>query len=267
MPQKLNFYLDDRGFYRSDTTDRLQIVAGYFVHDIQGDLKSAYRLKKECKEVLNGKRNYRQGTGNVHTLTFRGTEAEIFNEKSITISVEDFLAHLEEWIEFVERQKEKRRKKPMLTKSLQLIDQADFDIFKLPCATTEEIAETEQKMAKNIPDELKTFYLNVSNGMDFGRLKILLIFSDRNKKKIADSIERHNSSEHRIWFNEDEKSINEFLVFCVENTHTCFAFKKNSSFVWQWNRGDSQVLELDYVFWDWLYESLQQEQLFFKDNQ
>jgi len=114
-PQKLNFYLDDRGFDQTYTTDRLQIVASYFIHDLQGDLKSAYRLKKECKEALNGKRNYRIGTGNAYTLTFRGIEAEIFNEynkNSITISVEDFLTYLEEWIAFVEQQKAKIRKKP-----------------------------------------------------------------------------------------------------------------------------------------------------------
>jgi|GEM_PF-2177084 len=158
-------------------------------------------------------------------------------------------------------------KKQPYQKALHLTDQANFDIYKLPCATTEEIAEMEQKMAKNIPDELKTLYLNVSNGMEFGRLKILPIFSAKNKKKTADSIERHNSLEHSIWFNEDEKSISEFLVFCVENVHTCFAFKKNSSFVWQWNRGENQVLELDYTFWDWLCESLQQEQLFFNGEE
>gem|GEM_PF-2553769 len=111
--QKLNFYLDDRDFYQADTTDRLQIVASYFIHDIQGDLKSAYRLKKECEDALSGKRNHRGGTGNAHTLTFRETEVEIFNEyneNSIKISIKYFLIYIEEWIKFIEQQKEKNRK-------------------------------------------------------------------------------------------------------------------------------------------------------------
>jgi len=54
-------------------------------------------------------------------------------------------------------------------------------------------------------------------------------------------------------------SIREFLVFCAESSHTCFAFKRNSEFIWQWNRSQGHVVELDYKFWDWLHESLLQE--------
>jgi len=152
-------------------------------------------------------------------------------------------------------------------KAIRFINQSDFDIYQLPRATIEEVADTEYRLAKNIPNDLKMFYLNVSNGMEFGRLKILPVFSVKNKKKTAESIERHNNLEHGIWFEDDEKTINEFLVFFVENVQTCFAFRKNSNFVWQWNRGESQIVELDYTFWDWLYVSLQQEQLFFNGEQ
>jgi len=69
----------------------------------------------------------------------------------------------------------------VLKKIFRCIDQADIDVYKLPIANAEEIVETEKRLQKNIPDELKMFYLNVSNGMEFGRLKILPVFSVKNK--------------------------------------------------------------------------------------
>jgi len=54
-----------------------------------------------------------------------------------------------------------KTKKINFTKAIHLINQAYFDTYKLPRATTEEIVETEQKMAKNIPDELKAQTFNL----------------------------------------------------------------------------------------------------------
>jgi len=133
------------------------------------------------------------------------------------------------------------------------------DLDKLPAATEAEIAEEEKRMQKMLPDELKRFYRSVSNGMAFGRLRILPVFSGKNVKKTADSLFRHNSLAHGHWFAGDEKSVREFLVFCTESIPTCFAFRRESPFVWQWNRGEDQIVELDYRFWDWLCESLRQE--------
>jgi len=150
----------------------------------------------------------------------------------------------------------------MKNESINIIKNAEIGISKLPPATCQEVSESEIAMQKSIPSDLSYFYLNISNGIEFGRLRIIPVLSINNLKKTGDSIVRNNSLNHSIWFNNDEASINEFLVFCTEGSHRCFAFKNNSEFIWQWNRGDERVVELDYTFWSWLHESLMQEKYY-----
>jgi len=114
-------------------------------------------------------------------------------------------------------------------------------------------------MNKTIPDKLKWFTSTISNGMVMGRPGILPVLSRRNLKKTGDSIARNNSVASSLWLNGDEASIREFLVFCVEGGQMCFAFKRGVELIWQWNRGEQELLELDDVFWDWLHASSLQE--------
>jgi len=67
--------------------------------------------------------------------------------------------------------------------AITLIKQANFGISKLPPATNDELEEAEKEMNKTIPEELKYFYLGISNGMTFGRLDILPVLSRKNLKK------------------------------------------------------------------------------------
>jgi hypothetical protein len=143
--------------------------------------------------------------------------------------------------------------------ALTLMSKATMGLAKLPVATPEEIASTEAEIARPLPGTLKDFYETVSNGLRFGRLQILPVKSASNLKRTGDSIARHNDIRHSIWFNNDAGTFAEFLVFATENSHRCFAFKRDSEYVWEWTLDEGQVVELDFGFWDWLEESLRQE--------
>lgn len=147
------------------------------------------------------------------------------------------------------------------TDAVAMLTAASMGIFsKLPAAGPDEVAAAERDMNKNIPESLKHFYTEVANGMVFGHFKIMPVFSKRNPKKTAESLVRINSLEHSTWFNEDVNTINRFIVFCVEGSGICYCFKADAGdTVWQWARGWQDVQQLDYDFWGWLKESLQQE--------
>ena len=147
------------------------------------------------------------------------------------------------------------------TEVIKILDSAQMGVFsKLSPATPDEIKATENLMHREIPDSLKNFYESLCNGVVFGGFKIIPVFSKTNPKKTAESLVRVNSIEHSVWFNEDPNTINQFVVFGVEGTEICYCFKVGGGdVVWQWERGWSDVKELDYDFWGWLRESLEQE--------
>ncbi|AVR97287.1 SMI1/KNR4 family protein [Pseudoduganella armeniaca] len=143
--------------------------------------------------------------------------------------------------------------------ALTLMSKATMGLSKLPVATLKEIESTEIEIARRLPDSLKDFYETASNGLRFGRLQILPVKSSTNLRKTGDSIARQNDIRHSIWFNNDAATFAEFLIFATENSQRCFAFKRDSEYVWEWKQDEGQVVELDYSFWDWLEESLHQE--------
>jgi len=69
--------------------------------------------------------------------------------------------------------------------TLFLIQRADFGISKLLPATKDEITASEFNMKKSMPNDLIEFYMEVSNGMTFGRLHIFPVLSKNNLKKLA----------------------------------------------------------------------------------
>lgn len=142
---------------------------------------------------------------------------------------------------------------------LDLLARASMGISKLPPASIEEVAESEKEMGRPIPDDLKDFYLTVSNGLVFGRIRILPVKSKGNLKKTADSIARHNDKKYSTWFNGDENTLSEFLVFAVEESHSCFSYSKGGDFIWYWSIDKDEVVELDFQFYDCLEETLMQE--------
>lgn len=109
-----------------------------------------------------------------------------------------------------------------------LKSKATMGLAKLPVATLEEITSTETEISRPLPGTLKDFYETVSNGLRFGRLQILPVKSASNLKKTGDSIARRNDIRHSIWFNNDAGTFAEFLVFAIENSYRCFAFKRGS---------------------------------------
>ena len=143
--------------------------------------------------------------------------------------------------------------------ALDLMSKATMGLAKLPVATSSELAAAEAEIGRPLPGSLRDFYETVSNGLRFGRLQILPVKSSANLKKTGDSIARNNDIRHSIGFNSDAETFAEFLVFAVEESYRCFAFKGDSEYVWEWALGDGQMKELDYSFWDWLEESLRQE--------
>jgi len=100
----LNFYRDERGFLRANTSEELELAASYFINEVQSCKYSSRRLKRICQEVLDGRLNYDGGTGNVYSLTFiSANEVKIFNEyteKSLTLTAAQFMSYLEEWRTF-----------------------------------------------------------------------------------------------------------------------------------------------------------------------
>ena len=145
--------------------------------------------------------------------------------------------------------------------ALNILTEAQMGVFaKLPVATQDEIDSAEKEIKRKIPKSLRDFYMFYANGVEFGRFKIIPVFSKSNPKKSAESLSRINSVNHSIWFNEDSKTIKQFVIFCIEENSICYCFKNGEGdSVWQWEQGWSQVKELDYDFWGWLYESLKQE--------
>lgn len=148
--------------------------------------------------------------------------------------------------------------------AIEILESATMGVFgRLSTATKDEIQAAEASLNCRMPDGLRDFYENYSNGLIFGRFKLLPILSGNNLKKTAESISRVNSSKFSHWFAGDEATINEFLIFCVESSDACFAFKRDGSVnVWQWAKGWPKVEELDFDFWAWLSESLRQEKHF-----
>lgn len=142
---------------------------------------------------------------------------------------------------------------------LDLIARATMGVSKLPPATEDELLVTESSLGRPIPNQLRDFLSSISNGLKFGGLRILPAQSKCNVKKTADSIARNNEMSNTNWFYDDPLTFAEFLVFGVEESHTCYCFKKNSAFVWVWSTDSDKVEELDYEFWPWLYEAMMQE--------
>ncbi len=158
----------------------------------------------------------------------------------------------------------------MISKSkqnvLSLLAKATMGLARLPPATLIEVEECEQHLGRSLPSEIRDFYLTITNGLFFGRLKILPIKSSKNLKKTGDSIVRNNDQKYSIWFNGDITVINEFTVFATEESLRCFCFKNSepNDSVWMWELNQSEVEELDYTFYQWLEESLLQESDFLR---
>lgn len=132
----------------------------------------------------------------------------------------------------------------------------------LPTAGEDEVQSEEVLVGMRIPSELRDFLTEVSNGIRFGRIRVLPVQSGRNLKKTADSIRWHNSADRSIWFNGDKKTFDEFLIFGVDESRGCFSFRRSEpveSTVWYWVQGDETVAELDMGFWRWLAETITQE--------
>ena len=142
---------------------------------------------------------------------------------------------------------------------IDLISRATMGVSKLPPATEAELTATELILGRSIPSELRYFLSSISNGLNFGDLRLLPVKSQTNLKKTGDSIARNNDQSASIWFNGDISTFNEFLVFCIQESHTCYCLKRYSEYVWIWSIDSEEAEELDYDFWSWMYESLMQE--------
>lgn len=144
------------------------------------------------------------------------------------------------------------------------LNKAAMGVFsKLTPATRDEVDKAQLELGFLLPISLKYFYQNFSNGIVFGRFKIIPILSKANLKKTAESIVRVNSVNHSAWFNEDIDTINRYMIFCTEDSEICYCIARSGGdFVWQWRRGWDSVKELDYDFWGWFKESLRLEKGF-----
>jgi len=147
---------------------------------------------------------------------------------------------------------------------ISLLTRATMGVSKLPIATLEEISQTESALSNKIPNELEEFYKEVSNGMQIGRIKILPILSKANLKKTGDSLSRNNNVNQSIWFNGDKNSFDQFLIFAVEESFACFSFKINCESIWYWTIDSKNIEELDYGFWEWLAETIEQEKRYLR---
>jgi len=132
----------------------------------------------------------------------------------------------------------------------------------LPVASEEEVRSEEVVLGSPFSPELRDFMTKVSNGIRFGRIRVLPVKSRLNLKKTADSIKFHNDADRSDWFNGDKKTFSEFMIFGVDESHGCFSFRRLESagaMVWYWVRGDDDMAELDMGFWQWLAETITQE--------
>ncbi|MDW5416634.1 SMI1/KNR4 family protein [Iodobacter sp. CM08] len=143
---------------------------------------------------------------------------------------------------------------------INLIKNARIGISKIMIAQPDEIASSEALLGCAFPLDYKDFIGEVSNGIAFGRIRILPVLSKKNLKKTGDSISRNNNINTSIWFNGDSNALSSFLIFATEESYACFAFKKDSdNSVWYWNINSNTIEQLDYDFWEWLHVTLQQE--------
>jgi hypothetical protein len=127
-----------------------------------------------------------------------------------------------------------------------------FDI--LSSATTEEIKSAEEELNYHFPKSYYNFLNTISNGLGVGDFKVLPVVSKSNLKKTGDSVTRHNNPKHSMRFNRDVKTIENFVVFAVEESYACYAFKKDSvnDYVWYWTIDNDSIDEIDMTFEEWL---------------
>jgi hypothetical protein len=124
----------------------------------------------------------------------------------------------------------------------------------LPPATIEEIKSAEEELKYQFPKSYFNFLSNISNGLGACDSKVLPVISKSNLKRTGDSVTRHNNPKHSIWFNKDIKTIDNFVVFAIEESYACYAFKRDNkdNYVWYWTLDSDSIDEIDMTFEEWL---------------
>jgi hypothetical protein len=124
----------------------------------------------------------------------------------------------------------------------------------LPPATIEEIKSAEVELNYQFPKSYREFLSFISNGLGAGEFKVLPVISKSNLKKTGDSVTRQNDPKHSMWFNKDINTIVNFVVFAIEESYACYAFKRDSEddYVWYWTLDSDSVEEIDMTFVEWL---------------
>ena len=112
---------------------------------------------------------------------------------------------------------------------------------------------------------MRRFYAHNTNGLLFGGSRIFPIEDHSSRgsiKKTWDSVTRNNNPGHSAWFGGDPAALSRFLIFAAADDNgceICFAFKKDTANIWQWNADTGETENPGCGFDDWLVRAMRRE--------
>lgn len=149
----------------------------------------------------------------------------------------------------------------MTTRGSLLSALAGFGRKKLHAPLAEDdLAEMERGIQRKVPGSLRIFLSMISNGAELNQFILFpcaTALVDRKEAKwLWNSLQRNNSAKTAPWFDRDEETFSNFIVFASDGAACfCMPYEEEDPSVWIWEAGGDEVLELDYRLDEWLTES------------
>jgi hypothetical protein len=126
-----------------------------------------------------------------------------------------------------------------------------------PPASKEDVDRADSELGKRIPLQYRRFLELHANGGVLDSLELFPVRSNdpRLLKRTWNSIQRNNRPGVTAYIAGDELSLSKFMVFGAIGA-TCFSLEyEGGSCVWLWQPSMEEMVELDYDFASWLYET------------
>lgn len=105
----MKIYVDSEGFNKVNIESEKRLVASFLEHDVQASLSGVDEYINACADVLSGKADEWEGTGNSHTVVITKDYVNIYNEytaeKLDISSIREFCTYLNVWKNFLLKKK------------------------------------------------------------------------------------------------------------------------------------------------------------------
>lgn len=118
----------------------------------------------------------------------------------------------------------------------------------------------EKSLPHKVPGSLRLFLSAISNGAELNQFVLFPCATPAPERKEAkwlwNSLQRNNSPKTAPWFERDQDTFANFIVFATDGTACfCMPYGDDDPFIWMWEAGEDEVIELDYRLDGWLAES------------